>query len=139
MLIRHVILCAVVGLLIGGASGVGLSTVFILSPMVDVLGPRYAEFDALAAIIAAGLAAVIAGVFAIPVAIWNLARPRSAFRRLIIYAFILVPAAIYAVLTFTVKGDWAWYGIMYVSACLGILAASRTAMFLERRSRDQKD
>lgn len=128
----RVALSAIVGLISGGGSGFVLSFLFVLTPLQRVLGPRYSEFDFFGVIGVTVLGAVIACVGAAIAGLRSAERLRAAFRTRNLFTLVLVPAVSILVLTLSIDGEWAWLGLIHLSACLGILAGAWTALLLIR-------
>lgn len=126
------VVAGAVGFLVGGAAGFTLSYVFISTPLQQVLGPRYSEFDFIGVYAVTVLAALLACVAATFAAAGNLTKLRSTFHARNLLWLVLAPILILFVLTIAVSGEWAWGGLIHVSACLGILAGAGMALLFKR-------
>lgn len=103
-----------------------------MTPLQQVLGPRYSEFDSIGVIGATVLAALIAGVAGALAAAQSLNKLRSTFRARNLRRLLVAPMLVAIILTFTVSGEWAWLGLIHLSACLGIFAGAISAMLVHR-------
>lgn len=135
VLIRDVVSCVLIGTIVGFGSALTLCLVFIVTPMQNVLGPRYAEFDLFVAVSVSLFTGAVTVVSAAAIAFRNLIKPRATLSRFVVCVFILAPVPVFAAFALAANGGWAWIGIIYISTCLGTLTSSRAAVFLQQRSR----
>ena len=124
------VVASIVCFLVGGATVCALSCLFISTPLQQVLGPRYSEFDFFGVIGVTVFASLIACVAATVAAAGSLVRLRSTFQTRNLLVLVLVPMLIAFVFAFTVSGEWAWLGLIHLSACLGILAGAGSVLLM---------
>jgi len=105
-----------------------------MTPLQQVLGTRHSEFDFIGVIGVTVVAALIACVAATYAGVGSLNKLRSAFQIRNLLALVLAPMLVALVLTFAVSGEWAWLGLIHLSACLGILAGAGSALLIRRDS-----
>lgn len=105
-----------------------------MTPLQQVLGPRYSEFDFFGVILVTVFAAFIACVAATYAGVGTLNKLRSTFQTRNLLALVLAPMLVALVLTFAVSGEWVWLGLTHLSACLGILAGAGSALLVRRDS-----
>jgi hypothetical protein len=130
--ILRCIVAGFLGLVAGGVTGYGLSYVFIITPLQRVLGPRYAEFDVFGVIGVTVFGALIACVGATVAAAQSANTIRSTFTTRNLIRLVLAPILVALVLTLSVSGELAWLGLIYLSACSGILAGAGSALLMNR-------
>lgn len=128
-----------VGSVAGGATGFALSHVLITTPLQNVLGPRYTEFDGFGVILVTGLSALIAWVGATVAAALGRRRLRSAFGTRILLVLIAGPTLVGLVLVFVIRGNLVWWVVVYFSACLGVLAGGGSALLLDQAASEKPD
>ncbi len=128
------VLAGVVGFLVGGASGFATSYIFIVTPLQQVLGMQYSEFDFFGVTGVTVFTALIACVAATYAGVGALTKLRSTFQTRNLLALVLAPMLVAIVLTFAVSGEWAWLGLIHLSACSGILAGAGSALLIGRDS-----
>jgi ABC-type transport system involved in cytochrome c biogenesis permease subunit len=131
------VVASFLGLVAGGATGYGLSFVFIVTPLQRVLGPRYQEFDIFGVIGVTVFAAVIASVGATVAAAQVTSKLRSTFTNRNLFTLVLAPTLFAFVLTFSVAGEIAWLGLAYLSACSGILAGAGLVLLMRRTANEE--
>jgi hypothetical protein len=95
---------------------------------------RFSEFDFFGVIGVTVFAALIACVAATYAGGGTLNKLRSTFQTRNLLALMLVPMLVALVLTFAVSGEWAWLGLIHLSACLGILAGAGSTLLIRRDS-----
>ena len=132
MRVLRYLAAGLLGSVVGGATGLALSCIFVATPLQKVLGPRYSEFDAFGVIGVTLLSALIACVGATVAAAVSPNRLRATFKTRNLFALIVAPALVALVLTFVISGEWAWLGLIHVSSCLGILAGAGSALLFDR-------
>jgi hypothetical protein len=136
MVMFRVIFSAIVGGVSGGGAGIALAILFLSTPLERVLGPRYSEFDVFGLFFVAVVAALIASAASFISAIYAVSATngrewlRSTIQSRYWVTVVLVPTVLFAVLALAVNGEWAWLGLIHLSACLGILAGMGSALIL---------
>lgn len=128
MFILRILASAGIGLLVGGGSGFALALLFISTPLQNVLGPRDSEFDVFGVIGVTLCGALIGCVGAVVAALQSEPKLRATFQPRNLILLIPVPVLCLMILTFAVDGEWAWLGLIYLSAVLGVLAGTRWAL-----------
>ena len=134
----RLLLCGIVGSAVGGGVGFGLSMLFITTSLSDVLGPRYAEFDFFGVLGVAIIAAIVACPISVVVASMSVNAVLAGIWTVIVCTLLLGLGWWTAIKAVADDGEWAWLGLIHVSVCLGVLAATWISVPLSR-SRNSPD